>query len=463
MIRLRPRLGAGPGLALWLTLAAALGLAPVWTWAAPAEPVVAAVQAAGPAVVNVSALEIVQRRSLFGDPFFDRFFNEFFDAYPGPRQETTSLGSGVIIDGRAGHILTNHHVVARAKEVRVTLANQDEFQARVIGSDPGSDLAVLQVEAGGSLPTISLGDSDRLQIGQRVIAIGNPFGLSHTVTTGVVSALNRIFKAQGEVFFGFIQTDAAINPGNSGGALLDLEGRLIGINTAIYAQAQGIGFAIPINKARRVVSELINYGRVRGSWLGLATQTLTPELKAHFPAPRGRGVIVTRVEPGSPADKAGLKKDDVILKVGSLPVASQEGFERVRADYPPGSRMKLILFRDGRTVSATLTPAVIPHQRMADVVLSRLGFAVKDLDARLAARWRIPPGQGVQVSRVRQGSPAADIGLRPGDVLLEMDQQPVNSPAEFLGLASRLGLSRPFKILVQRRTSRYLVTLRPEG
>ena len=269
----------------------------------------------------------------FGDPFFDRFFSDFFDVYP-QRRPTSSLGSGVIIDGVKGYVLTNNHVVAQAKEVTVTLADQTELKARVVGLDQGSDLAVLQVEKQGTLPTMALGDSDKLLIGQRVIAIGNPFGLSHTVTTGVVSALNRTFKVESDLFFGFIQTDAAINPGNSGGALLDIDGSLIGINTAIYARAQGIGFAIPINRARMIAAELIAHGRVRPSWLGLSAQTLTPELGAHFSVPGNRGVIVTKVEPGSPAERGGLKKDDIIVGLahpaGGHPGELQSG----RADYP---------------------------------------------------------------------------------------------------------------------------------
>ena len=370
---------------------------------------------------------------------------------------------GVIIDGERGYILTNYHVVEKAREVTVTLADQTELKARVVGLDQGSDMAVLQVEDGKSLPTIHLGDSDGLLIGQRVIAIGNPFGLSHTVTTGVVSALNRTFKVQNDLFFGFIQTDAAINPGNSGGALLNIDGGLIGINTAIYAQAQGIGFAIPINRARRIADELISYGRVRPSWLGLSTQTLTPELGLHFSVPGNRGVIVTQVEPGSPAQQAGLEKDDIIVRLDTLPISTREGFNRARADYPPGQAMNLTLFRDGRKVALKVTSQAIPAEMLVDLAWRRYGFQVEPLDPDQAARWRIPRNLGVRISRVRRGSPAEEIGFRPGDVILSLADEEVASPQSMEEIIGRLGPDQPVKAVVQRKRTKYLITLNPGG
>ena len=450
-------------LVLFLALGSALAFPQGDLLAQSKEPVVAAVRSAGPAVVNISARGKVERRQTFGDPFFDRFFKDFFDFYPRRQDRTNSLGSGVIIDGRAGYILTNHHVVEGSREVKVTLADLTELSARLVGTDPGSDLAVLKVDAPKELSTINLADSDKLLIGQSLIAIGNPFGLSHTVTTGVVSALNRTFRVEGELFFGFIQTDAAINPGNSGGALLDLEGRLVGINTAIYAQAQGIGFAIPINRARRIAAELIAHGRVRPSWLGLSTQTLTEELKPHFPVPGGRGVIITGVDPDSPAAKAGLRQDDVILKIDALPVASREGFNRAKDDYPPGQTMRLTIHRQGRIASFSLKAAAIPKERMRDLAWASYGFRVKPMTRSRSGEWRLPPGKGLIVAQVRSDSPAQDIGLRPGDVLLALADQETNSLAGFEVILAGLDPFRPVKMVVQRRTTRYLVTLTPEG
>jgi len=454
---------AAPALGLLLVLVSAWVLPEGLLQAQTKEPVVAAVQSAGPAVVNISARGKVERRQTFSDPFFDRFFKDFFDFYPRQETQTSSLGSGVIIDGRAGYILTNHHVVEGSREVKVTLADLTELEARLVGTDPGSDLAVLKVEAPRELSTISLADSDKLLIGQSLIAIGNPFGLSHTVTTGVVSALNRTFRVEGELFFGFIQTDAAINPGNSGGALLDLEGRLVGINTAIYAQAQGIGFAIPINRARRIAAELIAHGRVRPSWLGLSIQTLTEELKPHFPVPGGRGVIVTGVDQDSPAARAGLRKDDVILRIDALPVASREGFDRAKDDYPPGQTMRLTVHRQSRTASFSLTAAEVPKERMRDLAWTGYGFRVKPMTRSRSEEWRLPPGKGLIVAQVRPGSPAGEIGLKEGDVLLALADQETDSMEGFEAILAGLDPSRPVKMIVQRHATRYLVTLTPEG
>jgi S1-C subfamily serine protease len=275
--------------------------------------VVIAVEEVSPAVVNIST--VVQERVGPIFPFSrDDFFRDFFPDFFTREYTRTSLGSGVIIDGGKGYIITNHHVVARATEIKVITADQKDYKGRVLGSDPRSDLAVLQIDVRRKLPEIRMGNSDDMMIGETVIAIGNPFGLSHTVTTGVVSALNRSVRTEERIYRHFIQTDASINPGNSGGPLLNIEGDLIGINTAIYQKAQGIGFAIPINKAKRIVRELIREGRVRFPWLGVELQELTEELRGHFNlAEEGRGVLINDVTDGSPALKAGLKRGDIIL------------------------------------------------------------------------------------------------------------------------------------------------------
>ena len=247
-------------------------------------PVVEAVKRVSPAVVNISTETIVARQTspfpAFRDPLFEEFFHDFFEPRV-ERYKQTSLGSGVVIRPD-GYILTNQHVVLRGSQIKVTLADDRDFEAQLVGADSDSDLAVLKVKTDTSLPYINMGDSDDLMIGETVIAIGNPFGLSHTVTTGVVSALGRSLKTGEQTYYDFIQTDASINPGNSGGPLLNLSGDLIGINTAIYQKAQGIGFAIPINRARRIVTDLISYGEVHVPWVGAIVQDLTPELAAQL-------------------------------------------------------------------------------------------------------------------------------------------------------------------------------------
>src|SRR2546425_8997037 len=289
--------------------------------------VVEAVEKASPAVVNVSTEQIVeQRRSPFPfpqDPFFEEFFRDFVD--PRPRRfKTTSLGSGVIV-AADGTIMTNVHVIERASRVRVTLNDQREFDATLVGADADADIAVLRVKAVGDLPHIPFGTSADLMIGETVIAIGNPFGLSHTVTTGVVSAVGRSVHGEDRTYTDFIQTDASINPGNSGGPLLDVKGELIGINTAIYGKAQGIGFAIPVDRARRVMKDLVSYGEVHHAWVGLTVQDLSPELAQHFGA--RKGVVVAEVEPKSPAAAGGLAQGDVVTGVDGRDVRSRDEFE----------------------------------------------------------------------------------------------------------------------------------------
>ena len=294
-------------------------------------PVVNAVRKVGPAVVNISSQYEVRKRanpfSGFGmDPFFDSFFKDFFDPGLEQRYQRSSLGSGVIIDGKRGFILTNAHVIEKTGTIKIVLNDEREFEAQLVGADPDSDLAVLRIESKTPLPAIEMGNSDDLMIGETVIAIGNPFGFSHTVTTGVISALNRSIRTDDRVFQDFIQTDASINPGNSGGPLLDINGDLIGINTAIYAKAQGIGFAIPINKARRIISDLIRHGEVIPAWIGIVVQDIDNKLAKYLKIPGSKGVIVKEVEKNSPAIEAGIREGDIVLSVGNKKIQSGQDF-----------------------------------------------------------------------------------------------------------------------------------------
>src|SRR5262245_7267285 len=302
--------------------------------------VVQAVERTSPAVVNVSTEQVTEQRgSPFPfpqDPFFDEFFRDFVD--PRPRRfKTTSLGSGVIVDPD-GTILTNVHVVLRGSRIHVTIADGRELDATPVGADADSDIAVLRVKAGGRLPAVSLGTSSDLMIGETVIAIGNPFGLSHTVTTGVVSAVGRSLHDEERTYTDFVQTDASINPGNSGGPLLNIRGELIGINTAIYGKAQGIGFAIPVDRARRVMRDLVAFGEVRRPWTGLVVQDLTPDLAQHFGA--RHGVVVAEVEPDGPAARAGVVRGEVIVRVDGREVGSRAGVDwRVAGANETGRHM----------------------------------------------------------------------------------------------------------------------------
>jgi serine protease Do len=381
--------------------------------------VVDAVAKLSPAVVNISASQLVVQQSPFrsqNDPLFDQFFRDFFDTRP--RQSTrTSLGSGFIVD-TDGTILTNSHVILRGSKVRVTLVDGREFDAKLVGADADSDLAVLRIQAGQRLPTVTLGGSSDLLIGETVIAIGNPFGLSHTVTTGVVSAVGRSLHGEERTYTDFVQTDAAINPGNSGGPLANIRGEVIGINAAIYGKGQGLGFAIPIDRAKRVLRELVSYGEVKRTWIGVFTQDLSPELAKHFGV--RNGVIIATVEPKSPGATARLVRGDVVVKVDGHDVSSPDEFESRVAAHSVGDDLQLTVSgdEDGAIREVTVRVTAFPTADADGLLWSRLGFAVDADD------------NGLAVSKVRQGSPVARIGLRRGDRVLGLAGSALQSVAE---------------------------------
>jgi serine protease Do len=419
---------------------------------APPDParrtfVVDAVDKAGPAVVNVSTEQVVEQRgSPFPfpqDPFFDEFFHDFVD--PRPRRFTrTSLGSGVVV-AADGTIVTNVHVVVRASRIHVTLADEREFDAKLVGADADSDVAVLRVDAGGSLPFIALGTSSDLMTGETVIAIGNPFGLSHTVTTGVVSAVGRSLRDEDRTFTDFIQTDASINPGNSGGPLLNIRGELVGINTAIYGKAQGIGFAIPVDRVRRVMRDLVSYGEVRRAWSGVIVQDLTPQLAQHFGT--RKGVVVAEIEPDSPATGAGLVRGDVITRVDGHDVHSDDEFEQRIADRAEGDRLTLVRLHDGLEEEVHLTLAAFSPGRADEVAWRRLGIEVGEDE------------DGLAVKRVRPGSPAARINVQRGDRLLGLEGAPLRTAAEFRRKLLEVRRARSVLLSVGRGRYQYNVNV----
>jgi serine protease Do len=411
---------------------------------------VRAVERSGPAVVAITteqrAPEANPFRPFAGDPLFDRFFQDFFEPR-GPRAEQ-SLGSGVLIDAQR-HVLTNEHVVTRAERIRVSLADGREFEAKLIGADPNNDIAVLEVETQEKLPWIEPGSSADLMVGEPVIAIGNPFGLSHTVTTGVISALGRSLRTDERVYHGFLQTDASINPGNSGGPLLNAEGHLIAINTAVYNRAQGIGFAIPIDDARRVVRELIDHGEVSPVWLGIDLQDLDAGLVAALALPSGaRGAVVSRVRPNSPGERAGVKRGDVITQVDGQPLESARDFFERLERTTAGQDLSLTAVRNRETRKLALRAEPIPNGYVTTLVSELLGLSLEPA-----------PRGGFAVSGVRSGSGAAQIGLRKGDVLLSIGGRSLTD-AEALRRAvlALQGLPRAL-IVVARGGGRYHVAL----
>ncbi|MCW5729648.1 MAG: DegQ family serine endoprotease [Alphaproteobacteria bacterium] len=415
------------------------------------------IEAVTPAVVNIAVISRspTADNPLLRDPFFRRFFN-LPDAAPRPE---LSAGSGVIVDARRGLILTNHHVIERASEAVVTLKDRRSFRARLVGSDPDTDIALLQVEAEG-LTALPFGDSDALRVGDYVVAIGNPFGLGQTVTSGIVSALGRTgINADG--YEDFIQTDASINPGNSGGALVDLRGRLIGINTAIIGPAGGnvgIGFAVPANMARAVMNQLAEHGEVRRGRLGIGVQDLTPDLaQAMGLARMTEGAVVTQVEPGSPAAEAGLVTGDVVLRFDGRPLRSATDLRNRIGLAPVGRSVTLGLVREGRQMEVTLRIArPEPASVRFDAALPQLaGAAFRDLDPTLPVYGKV---EGVLVSACEPGSPAWSRGLRTGDVILAVNRESVRSVEE---LRTRIAASSGTLVLnLLRGNSALLLVIR---
>jgi len=421
------------------------------------SPVVVAVEKVSPAVVNISTVIHERVAPLFpfhGDDFFRDFFPEFFS-----REYTrTSLGSGVVIDGEKGYIVTNQHVVARATEIKVITSDKREYKGRLVGSDVRSDVAVLQIDGEGRLQAARLGDSNDLMIGETVIAIGNPFGLSHTVTTGVISALDRSVRTDERIYRRFIQTDASINPGNSGGPLLNIEGDVIAINTAIYQKAQGIGFAIPINKAMRIVRELIRSGQVRPAWLGLEIQELTQELRDHFAFPPGKdGVLVSDVIAKGPADQAGLRRGDILTALEGTPLPSVEEYRDLLAEFTAGDTLTLHCFRRGKDMSLVLKPSAFPVEMALDVFYRRLGIRVEETEKGLLRQHNLRGA--VSIREVKRESEAGRVGLQSGDLILEVNGTPVANLGEFKKAIGRYHYLPSLSLVVQRGRYTYSVTL----
>lgn len=372
-----------------------------------------------PAVVNISTVGHVdvQLNPLFNDPFF----RHFFDVPQSPRhRKTQSLGSGVIVDAEHGYVLTNHHVIHRADEITVTLRDGRQLEAKVVGLDKAADVAVIQIPA-KDLTAIPLADSDQLEVGDFVVAIGNPFGLGQTVTSGIVSALGRSGLGI-EGYEDFIQTDASINPGNSGGALVDLSGHLVGINTAIIAPGGGnvgIGFAIPGNMARDIMAQLVKHGEVRRGSLGIAVQELTPGLARAFNLDRNRGTVIAQVRKNSPADQAGLRAGDIIVRINGRPVRNTHDFRNRLGMMTVDQTVELTVLRNGDQIS--LTP------KLAERTLKRLeGSKLHRRLAGIMLETRLDT-EGIIATSVKRDSPAWQLGLRPGDIIRSANQKNVAS------------------------------------
>ena len=423
-------------------------------------PIVIAVEKASPAVVNISTEQIVRSRAYgFSDPFFDQFFRDFFDPLPRRQYKQNSLGSGVIIDER-GHVLTNYHVLVRASKVSITLADNREFEAKIVGVDPKSDLAVLKVLTQEQLPIATIGTSDDLLIGEPVIAIGNPFGLSHTITTGVISALNRTIRvSDDQIFRGFIQTDAPINPGNSGGPLINILGDVIGINSAIYGNAEGIGFAIPIDKAKRIIDDLIEYGQVRKAWIGIQVQDITPAIAQYFDYQSSDGVLIAQVMTKSSAERAGLKQGDIIVEISGQALRDYYSYHAIIAEYTADDTLTFSILRDGETRKIEVQAEEFSLEQAAKIAQQEFGFYVEDITQEKVRKYFLQTQQGLVITEVRETSPAASVGIEAGDIIRQIDGLQVSNMTDFQQVFLKLAQKRTVVFLIQRGNRGYYVTL----
>lgn len=389
-----------------------------------------------PAVVNIAveSHQVARENPLMRDPFFRHFFN-FDRPETLPRRKTMAAGSGVIIDAGKGYVLTNHHVANNADVIRITLKDGRTYKAKLIGSDPGTDIALLQIKA-QDLTEVQLGDSDTMKVGDFVLAIGNPFGLGQTVTSGIVSALGRS-TVGAEKYEDFIQTDASINPGNSGGALVNSRGELMGINTAIIAPGGGnvgIGFAVPINMARAVMQQLIKYGEVRRGRIGIEIQTLTKDIAKALDLETTRGAVISRVVKGAPADKAGLKAGDIITSINDRPVADADDVRNRVGLMERGVSVSLKIIRKGaaRTVTVMIGKVQETALEGGGTVAQLEGAKLTDLPADHPASGTV---RGVLVERVERGSPASALGLRTGDIITAINRQTISSLSDLERIA----------------------------
>ena len=420
-----------------------------------------------PAVVNIHTSKVVKQKQsqfpFFSDPMFRQFFGDQFGAEPPRAQRENSLGSGVIVTPD-GTILTNNHVIDGATDIKVDLSDKREFQAKLVGTDPKTDIAVLKIQA-TDLPTLPIGDSSRLHVGDVVFAIGEPYGLTSTATMGIVSATGR-GGLNIEGYEDFIQTDASINPGNSGGAMIDLHGDLVGINTAILAENgggnQGIGFAIPINMARSVMEQIVSHGKVVRGYLGLFPQDVTPALAKQFGLSQPTGALVGEVEPNTPASRAGLKRGDVILALNGQTVASANDLRLRVSQTAPGTNVKLQISRDGKTQDVNVALGELPEKAEKTGPEENQGGGLEGVNVQtltpdLAEQLQLPAGtHGVVVTSVDPASPAAS-NLQRGDVIQEVNHKPINSIEDYRQAISSASKGPVLLLVNTQGVTRYVV------
>ncbi len=425
-----------------------------------------------PGVVNIQVVKKVKNvafgsRDFSGNPFgedspFGDFFGPYFQGNRSPAPEQRGVGSGFIMS-RDGYILTNNHVVEDADQIKVKLANGKEYNGKIVGRDPKTDLAVVKIDGATDLHPLALGNSDDLKVGSWVVAIGSPFGLEQTVTAGIVSAKGRVIGSG--PYDNFIQTDASINPGNSGGPLINTRGEVVGINTAIVAEGKGIGFAIPVNMAKDIAPQLEEKGHVTRGWLGVSIQEMTPELAKSFGLKDGNGALVAQVISGSPAEKAGIEQGDVILGFDGKTIAESKDLPQIVASTPVGKSVDVKIWRNGKALDqqvkiSEMEENVEVHSN-ADHNKT-LGIAVQNLTPEMARRLRLTSETGVVVTRVEPGSPAADAGIQTGDIIREVNRKPVKDANDLVQKIEQAKDQNSILLLVQRGQNNMFAAVTPK-
>jgi len=427
-------------------------------------------EAVRPAVVNISTTTTIPAEAnpfgdMFNDPFFRRFFGDQFSP-PGlnRKQKTSALGSGVIVSD-TGYILTSSHVVKGADDIKVVLYDKREFNGKIVGADPKTDLAVVKIDA-KDLPTVAMGSSSTLKAGDVVLAIGNPFGLNQTITMGIVSAVGRSNLGLAD-FVDFIQTDAAINPGNSGGALVNTNGELIGINTAIFSTSggyMGIGFAVPSDMATSIMNSIIKSGKVIRGWLGVSTQPLTPELAQTFKIKDQKGALVSGIIANSPADKAGLKRGDLIIGLDGKPVADPVSLRNMVASLSPGTKIELKIIRETAELSLSVTLAELNEKspvKRTEYKNSLKGVTIQELTASLREKLSIPENlNGVVVTDISPDSPVMGV-LQVNDVIQEVNRQNIQSAQDYDQAVTKVGEKDGMLLLIYRQGGSVYITIKP--
>ena len=421
-----------------------------------------------PAVVNISTTATVK---VPGNPFrqffepddespFGELFKHFHENVPDREMKQQSLGSGFIIS-KDGFIITNYHMVEGSSEIKVKISDGRELKAKMVGRDTKTDLALLKISSlFENLPVLALGDSEKMRVGDWVLAVGNPFGLEHTVTQGIISATGRVLGSG--PYDNFLQTDAPINPGNSGGPLVNLRGEVIGINTAIVSGGQGIGFAIPSALAKSVVAQLKEKGRVVRGWIGVSIQTVTPEIAKSFGLKRAHGALVGDLEPGGPAAQGGLKQGDIVVRFGGRQVKNANDLPRMVAETPVGRKVPVVVIRDGKEVQATLKIAELSEEKTQAREVSpvqSLGMKVESLTEQLRQQTGITAKSGVVVTEIEQGGSAEEAGVEVGDVIREVNRRPVKDLSDYNAVLGAAKKGAPLLLLLKRGKQSLFVSL----